>query len=253
MTASRAAVRPPESPAAGTSAAEFPDPGWSIVEGAAPAEHRATVFVLHGLGADGRDFAPIVPGLRLPEPLGVRFRFPEAPLRPVTVNQGFVMRAWYDLEALGGDGRANRGHLAESVAGVRALVAGEIRRGIPAERIVVAGFSQGGAVALAAAACRDEGGAEPPALAGVAALSAYLPAPDLLVPAPPGAPPIFMAHGDADEMVPPILGTSSRDRLLSAGWEVDFHSYPMGHHVSNAEIADLGRFLRRVLGGTGRP
>lgn len=252
MTEPAAAARSAEAPAAEDPATGFPEPGWRIVEGAAPVEHRATVFLLHGLGADGHDFAPIVPGLRLPDSLGVRFRFPEAPLRPVTVNQGFVMRAWYDLEALGGDGRANRAHLAEAVAGVRALAAGEVRRGIPAERIVLAGFSQGGAVALAAAACRDEAGVEPPSLGGVAALSAYLPAPDLLVPAPGGAPPIFVAHGDADEMVAPALGTRSRDRLLAAGWEVEFHSYPMGHQVSAAEINDLGRFLRRVLGDAGR-
>lgn len=245
--------RPAEAPAEDDPETGFPDPGWPIVEGPAPAEHRATVFLLHGLGADGHDFAPIVPGLRLPESLGVRFRFPEAPLRPVTVNQGFVMRAWYDLEALGADGRANRAHLAEAVAGVRALVAGETRRGIPAERIVLAGFSQGGAVALAAAACRDGSGAGPLPLGGVAALSAYLPAPDLLVPAPPGAPPIFLAHGDADPMVAPALGTKSRDCLLAAGWKVDFRSYPMGHQVSAAEIDDLGRFLRRVLGEEGKP
>lgn len=252
MIESAAAARPAEARKEEDPATGFPEPGWRIVEGAAPVEHRATVFLLHGLGADGHDFAPIVPGLRLPDSLGVRFRFPEAPLRPVTVNQGFVMRAWYDLEALGGDGRANRAHLAEAVAGVRALAAGEVRRGIPAERIVLAGFSQGGAVALAAAACRDEAGVEPPPLGGVAALSAYLPAPDLLVPAPRGAPPIFLAHGDADEMVAPALGTRSRDRLLAAGWEVEFHSYPMGHQVSAAEINDLGRFLRRVLGDAGR-
>lgn len=253
MIESAAVARPAEARKEEDPATGLPEPGWRIVEGAAPAEHRATVFLLHGLGADGHDFAPIVPGLRLPESLGVRFRFPEAPFRPVTVNQGLVMRAWYDLEALGGEGRANRAHLAEAVAGVRALVAGEVRRGIPAERIVLAGFSQGGAVALAAAACRGEGGAEPPSLGGVAALSAYLPAPDRLVPAPPGAPPIFLAHGDADEMVPPALGTKSRDRLLAAGWEVEFHSYPMGHQVSAAEMSDFGRFLRRVLGDAGRP
>ena len=253
MTEPPATAGPAKAPAEDDPATGFPDPGWSVVEGAAPVGHRATVFLLHGLGADGHDFAPIVPGLRLPESLGVRFRFPEAPLRPVTVNQGLVMRAWYDLEALGGDGRANRAHLAEAVAGVRALAAGEVRRGIPAERIVLAGFSQGGAVALAAAACREESGAGPLALGGVAALSTYLPAPDLLVPAPPGAPPIFMAHGDADPMVAPALGTRSRDRLLAAGWQVDFRSYPMGHQISAAEIADLGGFLRRVFGEAGQP
>lgn len=225
-------------------------PDWSIVERPAAGAHRATVFLLHGLGADGHDFVPVVPALRLPAALGVRFRFPEAPKRPVTVNGGFVMRAWYDLPALDGGGRANPEHLAESVAGTRALIAAEVAGGIPAERIVLAGFSQGGAVALAAATGAGPSGEPPPRLAGVAALSAYLPAGSAPVAAPTGnAPPVFQAHGEHDDLVPFALGVGARDRLRAAGWEVEFHSYPMAHAVSPEEIADLGRFLRRSLGG----
>ena len=225
-------------------------PDWSIVETPVVGTHRATVFLFHGLGADGHDLAPVVPALRLPAALGVRFRFPEAPKRPVTVNGGFVMRAWYDLPALDGGGRADPEHLAESVAGARALLAAEIAGGIPPERIVLAGFSQGGAVALAAATGTGVSGEPPPPLAGVVALSAYLPGETAPFPAPEGnRTPIFLAHGEHDDLVPFALGAASRDRLLAAGWKVEFHSYPMAHAVSPEEIADLGRFLRRALGG----
>lgn len=225
-------------------------PDWSIVDLPAVGEHRATVFLLHGLGADGHDLAPVVPALRLPASLGVRFRFPEAPRRPVTVNGGFVMRAWYDIPALDGNGRAHPGHLREAVAGTRALIAAEIARGIPAERIVLAGFSQGGAVALAAATGEGASGEPRSSLAGVAALSTYLPAGSAPVPARDGAaPPVFMAHGEHDDLVPYALGVGSRDRLRAAGWEVEFHSYPIAHAISPEEIHDLGRFLRRALGG----
>ncbi len=236
------------------SAAAVPErtlPDWNIVERPAPGTHRATVFLLHGLGADGHDLAPVVPALRLPATLGVRFWFPEAPRRPVTVNGGFVMRAWYDLPALDGGGRANPEHLAESVAGIRALVAAEVAGGIPPGRIVLAGFSQGGAVVLAAATGAGPSGEPPPGLAGVAALSTYLPAASAPVAAPEGhGTPIFQAHGEHDDLVPFALGVASRDRLRGAGWQVEFHSYPMGHAVSPEEITDLGRFLRRVLGSS---
>lgn len=238
---------PAAAPARTTADRSLPD--WSIVDLPAAGEHRATVFLLHGLGADGHDLAPLVPALRLPASLGVRFRFPEAPRRPVTVNGGFVMRAWYDIPALDGNGRAHPGHLREAVAGTRALLAEEIARGIPAERIVLAGFSQGGAVALAAATGEGAPGEPLPSLAGVAALSTYLPAGAAPVPAPEGAPPIFMAHGEHDDLVPYALGVGSRDRLRAAGWEVEFHSYPIAHAISPEEIHDLGRFLRRALGG----
>ena len=137
--------------------------------------HRVTIIWLHGLGADGRDFEPIIPALRLPDALGIRFLFPEAPFRPVTINGGMEMRAWFDIESVQRDTGVNREHLAESVAGVRSLVAQEAERGIPADRVVLAGFSQGGAVVLQAATCAGPAGEPPIRPAGVVALSTYLP------------------------------------------------------------------------------
>ena len=221
----------------------------------APAgEHRATIIWLHGLGADGHDFEPIVPALRLPESLGVRFLFPEAPFRPVTINGGASMRAWFDIESLTREGAANRQQLTESVAGVRALLERERERGIPPERLLLAGFSQGGAVALHATVCPASGGEPPVQVAGVVALSTYVPDFDAVL-SPPGPPvPIFQAHGSFDPMIPIHFAAVSRRVLTKAGWPVEFHDYPMAHHVSEAEIHDIGFFLRRVLGdesGTG--
>lgn len=215
----------------------------------APAgQHRTIITWLHGLGADGHDFAPIVPGLRLPDSLGVRFQFPEAPFRPVTINGGMVMRAWFDIESLTRLGAANPEHLAQAVSGVRALIERERDRGVPPERQVLAGFSQGGAVALHAATCPTPEGEPPLGVAGVVALSSYLP--DLEAVAPPGkAPvPIFQAHGSFDPLVPFGLATRTRRALTDAGWPVEFHEYPIEHHVSAEEVQDIGRFLRRVLG-----
>ncbi len=209
--------------------------------------HRTTIIWLHGLGADGHDFEPIVPALRLPESLGVRFLFPEAPFRPVTINGGASMRAWFDIESLTREGRANRQHLAESVAGVRALLERERERGIPPERLLLAGFSQGGAVVLHATVCPGPGGEPPVAVAGVVALSTYVPDFEAVV-APRDPPvPIFQAHGSFDPMIPLHFAAESRRVLTNAGWPVEFHDYPMAHQVSEAEIHDLGFFLRRVL------
>jgi phospholipase/carboxylesterase len=204
----------------------------------------ATVIWLHGLGADGHDFEPIVPELVPRGARAWRFVFPNAPVRAVTINNGMRMRAWYDIVGL--DRRA-----AEDVAGfqdadtkIRELIGREITRGIPAGRIVLAGFSQGGAVSLYTAPRLEE------KLAGVMALSCYLaresgldaerkPAND--------ATPIFMAHGQQDGVVPMMLGVRSRDALLTRGYAVEWHEYPMAHAVCAQEVADIRQFLFRVL------
>jgi phospholipase/carboxylesterase len=204
----------------------------------------SAVVLMHGLGADGHDFESIVPELGLEPERAVRFVFPHAPVRPVTINQGFRMRAWYDI--LGFDGRAGEDEdgIRASAAAIRGLVEREKGRGVPAERIVLAGFSQGGAMALHAAL------REPERLAGVVALSTYLPlAARLPAEAHPAnaATPVFMAHGRFDDIVPLALGERSRDLLLSRGYDVEWHTYPMPHSVSPEEIAHLGDWLQRVL------
>ena len=210
-------------------------------------EHRRTVIWLHGLGADGHDFEPIIPALRLPDALGIRFVFPEAPFRPVTINGGMEMRAWFDMDSVRRDTGINREHLAESVAGVRALAQHEAERGIPPERLVLAGFSQGGAVVLHAATAPGSGGEPPMRAAGVVALSTYLPVTGAVTPAPEPPIPIFQAHGSFDPLIPVHFAGISRRTLTNAGWTVEYHEYPMAHQVAEAEIVDIGAFLRRVL------
>jgi len=205
---------------------------------------NAAVIWLHGLGADGHDFEPIVPEIVRPDERAWRFVFPNAPVRPVTINGGMAMRAWYDLKGL--DRRA-----AEDVAGfrdtdasVRQLIAKEVARGIPANRVVLAGFSQGGAVSLYTAP------RYPDKLAGVLALSCYLPRESVFLAerAPANdATPIFMAHGRADTVLTMSLGTQSRDFLKAQGYAVEWHDYPMAHAVCAAEIADIREFLFRIL------
>lgn len=201
---------------------------------------------LHGLGADGSDFVPIVAELRLPEDLCGRFIFPHAPYQPVTCNGGYEMRAWYDILSLAPDERRiDVAGLRESVAGIHRLIAREVGRGIPAKRIVVAGFSQGGAVAYTAALTY------PAALAGVIALSTYLPAPELIdaeASAANARLPIFAAHGDEDDVVAPALGLRARDFLRQRGYRPEWRTYPMAHEVCDAEIADIGRWLNQQLG-----
>ncbi len=225
---------------------------FGMVELPPAGEHRATVIWLHGLGADGHDFVPIVPALDLPAPLGVRFRFPEAPVRPVTLNGGLPMRSWFDMRALLVNSPADaarlvdREQLAESVALVRKLAREERESGIPPERIVLAGFSQGGAVALAAAALQGFPG-EPAEVGGVMALSTYIARHEVVVaPRLPGAR-LFAAHGVADDLIPIRYGEAACRSLLEAGWDGVFRSYPMGHQVSAPETRDIGRFLRALL------
>jgi phospholipase/carboxylesterase len=204
----------------------------------------AAVIWLHGLGADGNDFVPVVPDLVRRGERAWRFVFPHAKLRAVTLNGGMQMRAWYDVRGLDRKTEQDVSGFRESDAGIRQLIAKEMSRGIPASRIVVAGFSQGGAVALYMAPRYSE------RLAGVMALSTYLPLADLLdaerLPANNGTR-IFMAHGLADPTLPVSMGLESRDFLKTLGFTVEWHQYPMAHSVCAAEIADIREYLFRVL------
>jgi phospholipase/carboxylesterase len=204
----------------------------------------ASIVLLHGLGADGTDFVPIVDELRLPDALPTRFVFPHAPLRPVTVNAGYVMRAWYDIRSFTAEGRADAAGLAQSVGRVNGYLRDEIARGIAASRIVLAGFSQGGATALAA------GLRFPERLAGILALSAYLPFPQTLAAERSAANadvPILMCHGRLDPVVHLTLGQEARDVLTTLSYPVEWHEYPMQHEVCTAEIAEVGRWLKERL------
>lgn len=210
------------------------------LEPAAPA--TATVVLLHGLGADGSDFVPIVDELRLPVP--VRFIFPHAPERPVTVNAGYVMRAWYDIRSFSREGRADETGLADSVQRVNRYLEAEIGRGIDASRIVLAGFSQGGAVALSAGLRFTQ------RLAGVLALSTYLPFPARLATEKSHANedvPILMCHGLMDPVVNIGMGREARTALEAQGYPVEWREYPMQHEVCAAEIAEIRRWLSTRL------
>lgn len=205
---------------------------------------RASVVWLHGLGADGHDFEPIVPELDLPDALPVRFVFPHAPFQAVTVNGGAVMRAWYDVYELGGMRREDERGVRASQTAVEALLAREKARGIDAGRLVLAGFSQGGAIALQA------GLRHPERLAGILALSTYLPLRDTVEAEAHAASrgvPIFMAHGTHDPLIPIDRARQSRDRLLALGYRVQWREYPMAHAVSLDEIRDVAGWLKSVL------
>lgn len=201
------------------------------------------VIWLHGLGADGNDFVPVVKEMKLP-PLGIRFVFPHAPMRPVTINGGFVMRAWYDIPYQELAFKEDERGLRESQKLIEDLIARENARGIPSSRIVLAGFSQGGVMTL------QVGLRQPKRLAGLMALSAYLPMSPMIEVernAASNSVPIFMGHGIADNVVPLALGTMSRDTLIKLGYEVEWHQYPMPHSVCAEELADISAWLKRVL------
>ena len=204
----------------------------------------ASVIWLHGLGADGHDFVPIVPELRLPEILAARFVFPHAPHRPVTLNNGYVMRAWYDLKALALQGPEDALGIQASNQQVMALIQAELDAGVAANRIVIAGFSQGGAIALYTAL------RYPQRLAGVMPLSTYLPLRDTLAAEASAANrdiPILMCHGRQDPVVPLQLGEHSREVLSTNGYRVDFRYYNMPHSVCAEEVADISVWLTSVL------
>jgi phospholipase/carboxylesterase len=209
-----------------------------------PTVPDAAVIWLHGLGADGSDFVPIVEELRLPPTMAVRFIFPHARPRPVTINNGFVMRAWYDITSLGPDRVEDEAGIRQSAEVVRGYIEKENARGIASERTVIAGFSQGGAIAFQAAL------RYPQRLAGVMALSAYLPLRESLAreatPANRDVP-ILICHGVLDPMVPAALGTASRDLLQSLGYPVEWKTYPMEHSVCMEEVLDISKWLQARL------
>ena len=208
----------------------------------------ASIIWMHGLGADGHDFVDVVPELRLPARPGVRFVFPHAPMRPVTINGGYVMRAWYDIRDDDGVRREDPAGVRASQRAIEALIAREKERGVPAAAIVLAGFSQGGAMALHTALRHTE------RLAGVMALSCSLPLSDTL--AGEAAPAnrdvsIFMAHGTHDPMIPMARALRAREVLTGLGYRLEWHEYPMPHSVCVEEIAHIGAWLAKVLGADG--
>ncbi|MFC5527756.1 alpha/beta hydrolase [Rhodanobacter ginsengisoli] len=204
-----------------------------------------SIIWLHGLGADGNDFVPIVPELVDGAWPALRFVFPHAPVRPVTINNGLSMRAWYDIAGFDTLAREDIAGIRASIGEVETLIEREHDRGVPSERIVLAGFSQGGAIALAAGLRHAQ------KLAGIVALSTYLPLAAKLADERSGAnanTPIFWGHGTADPVVVLQRGVDSRDLLQSLGYPVDWHSYPMAHAVCADEIAELRRWLGALLG-----
>jgi phospholipase/carboxylesterase len=204
-----------------------------------------SVIWMHGLGADGNDFAPVVPQLRLPPQLRVRFVFPHAPVMPVTLNHGYPMPAWYDILSLDRHTRqADEAGLRRSCAAIARLIERENRRGVPASRIVLAGFSQGGAIAYTVAFTYPE------RLAGVLALSTYIPSLALIEAGfseTNRSLPVFAAHGEADTVLPLDIGIAARDALQKNGCAIAWHVYPMGHSVCVEELADIGAWLRTVF------
>ena len=204
----------------------------------------AAVIWLHGLGADGHDFEPIVPELVRPGERSLRFIFPHAPVRPVTLNNGYAMRAWYDIAALDRRTTEDERGIRESQAAIEALIRRENARGVASEHIVLAGFSQGGAMALFA------GVRYPQRLAGIMGLSCYLVMASQLDServAANQATPIFLAHGTQDPVVAPLLGDQARRTLQEAGYPVEWHAYGMPHSVCPQEVADIAEWLRKIL------
>lgn len=201
----------------------------------------ATVIWLHGLGADGHDFEPVIHMLNLPH---IHFILPHAPYRPVTLNNGYEMRAWYDIIGLQSDSPQDASGISEMQATLNAMIEHEISRGTPAHRIVLAGFSQGGAMALHTAARFGQ------TLAGVLALSTYLPLKSQLLSEKVQAnqdTPIWMAHGQSDTVITLSTALASREALLAAGYPLEWHEYDMPHSVCEEEISDIRTFLLGVL------
>ena len=218
------------------------------VEVTTAAKPGASVIWLHGLGADGHDFEHIIPDLRLPAKLGVRFVFPHAPMRAVALNGGYVMRAWYDLALTDSGFVQEPDDIEESIGIVNRLIDAEVARGVSVRRVVLGGFSQGGAIALHA------GLRYPKRLAGIAVLSAPVPMVETLIMEIDSANlqvPILMGHGNDDTVVPFDYGNAVRRALSRRGLKVEWHAFAMGHTVNAEEIAVLSRWLNRVLGPAG--
>ena len=206
-----------------------PNPAWSLI-------------FLHGLGADGHDFAPLPGQMRLPA--AVRFVFPHAPVTPVTINGGLAMPAWYDILTLDWNGPEDAAGVRNSARDLQRLISRETERGIPSSRIFIGGFSQGGSVAL------FTGPRHPDPLAGIIALSTWMPQPATLAAENSEANrslPVFMAHGTHDSTIPMMFGARARDQLREQGHDVDWHTYPLEHAVSAQEIADLNDWLAARL------
>jgi phospholipase/carboxylesterase len=209
-----------------------------------PAAAKAAVIWLHGLGADGNDFVPIVPELDLPPEHGVRFIFPHAPVRAVTINNGTRMRAWYDILSLTRMSQQDEAGIRDSEQIVQGYIQRELDAGIKADHIVIAGFSQGGAIALHTAL------RYPQRLAGLLPLSTYLPLAEKLTAEASAVNrdlPILMCHGEYDPVLPYMLGENSCEILRSQGYAVDWHKYPMQHQVCAEEIELIGAWLRQLL------
>lgn len=206
-------------------------------------QSQRSVIWLHGLGADGSDFVPIVSELHLPPTLGIRFIFPHAPIMPITLNNGYEMRAWFDIAALNFESKIDEAGIAKSVKSVTTLIEKEMARGIAAENIILAGFSQGAVVAL------STGLTYPQRLGGIMALSGFLPlATALLNHASPANRdiPIFIAHGKQDTIVPFALGKATYQILQQAGYSLSWHSYDMPHSVCAAEVQDISKWIQTV-------
>lgn len=202
-----------------------------------------TVILLHGLGADGNDFVPMVKELRLPADVPLRFVFPNAPLRPVTINNGYVMPAWFDIISMNIDQRADQNGLNESVNALNQLVDNEIKLGKSSDKIVLAGFSQGAVIALACGLRMKQ------PLAGILALSGYLPnAKELAKEADASnrKTPIFIGHGTQDPIVPYNVGNTAFEVLKESGFDAQWHSYAMAHSVCEKEIQDIANWLKKI-------
>jgi len=203
---------------------------------------KASIIWLHGLGASGHDFEPLVPHFNLPENLDIRFIFPHAPEIPVTINAGYLMPAWCDILSMTGTREYNLEQFQESVSAINLLIQREKEKGIPSEKIIVAGFSQGGAVAYAVALTHPE------PLAGLLALSTYFPTADVFQYHPSNATlPIQIYHGDFDTQVEPELAEQTIVDLTKKGFQPSFHRYPMGHEVSMEQIQHIGKWITDIL------
>jgi phospholipase/carboxylesterase len=210
----------------------------------ASGQHKATIIWLHGLGDSGHGFAPIAPELKLPAELGVKFIFPHAPIRPVTINNGMEMRAWYDIKSMDMESRADIDGVKASSEAVADLIEQEIAAGTPANKIMLIGFSQGGVIALHLGARFDR------SLAGIVALSTYMSAPHSLEEEKHSAnqnTPILFCHGQQDEVVPLFLGRSAYQTLIENDYKVQWKEYVMQHNVCLPEIKDISKFIQQQL------